>query len=328
MLIAGEPSGDWLGAELVRALRPALAQRQSSPATDAQPLHTGLVPQFFGAGGPRMAEAGVELALDLTTHAVIGLWEVLRNYAKFRRLFGQLLQLAIDRQPDAIVCVDFSGFNGRLARAVREHLSAHRSPFYNWRPKLIQYVSPQVWASRPGRADAMAGNFDLLLSIFPFEKTWYAKRVPEFRVEFVGHPILDRYAGMETQRDRADGVPLVLLPPGSRAGELRRHLPVILPAAKRAAAARKGLYRMVLPDANLLPSLTGQLAAEIRRAPGASAGPADPLAAARQLANEFLPGLQVQVGGLAESLTEATLAIASTGTVTMECAYFGVPTIA
>src|SRR5437867_10281637 len=196
MFIAGEPSGDLLAAHLARALRPAVIETQSRPTADAQPLHTGLAPEFFGAGGPMMAAAGVELAFDLTQHAVIGLWEVLKHYAKFHRLFRQLLQLAIERQPDAILCVDFFGFNRRFAHAVKRHVRARRGPFYQWNPKIIQYVSPQVWASRPGRARAMAGDFDLLLSIFPFEKPWYAQRVPELKVEFVGHPLTDRYATM------------------------------------------------------------------------------------------------------------------------------------
>src|SRR6185503_4461003 len=95
------------------------------------------------------------------------------------------------RRPDYIVCVDFSGFNRRFARSIRWELQARA--ITDWQPRLIQYVSPQVWASRPGRARAMARDFDLLLAIFPFEKAWYASHVAGFRVEFVGHPILERY---------------------------------------------------------------------------------------------------------------------------------------
>src|ERR1041385_3264048 len=197
MLIAGEASGDMLAAELVRALREKLAGGPSRRTAESQPLQTALAPKFFGAGGPRLAAEGVELAFDLTQHSVIGLWEVIKNYGKFKRLFDQLLRLAIERQPDAIVCVDFSGFNRRFAHAVRQHVRSHRGPFYNWNPKIIQYVSPQVWASRPGRAHKLARDIDLLLTLFPFEKDWYAARVPELRVEFVGHPMIDRYASAE-----------------------------------------------------------------------------------------------------------------------------------
>ena len=204
MVIAGEPSGDTLAAELVRSLRATWAEKAARPSADLQPLETGLAPRFFGAGGARMAEAGVELAFDMTQHAVVGLVEVLRNYGKFKRLFNQLLQLAIDRQPDAILCVDFSGFNRRFANAVKSGVRRQHGPFKNWNPKIVQFVSPQVWASRPGRALAMARDFDLVLSIFPFEKAWYAEHAPGLPVEFVGHPIVDRYAKAATGAGVAD----------------------------------------------------------------------------------------------------------------------------
>src|SRR5438128_1834314 len=134
MLIAGEPSGDLLAAELVGALKKKLAANPQSAMRN---------PQFFGAGGPKMRAAGVELAFDMTQHAVVGLIEVLKNYAKFKRLFNQLLQLAIHRKPDAIICVDFSGFNRRFAAAARRYQRGHSE--LNWHPKIVQYVSPQVW---------------------------------------------------------------------------------------------------------------------------------------------------------------------------------------
>ena len=305
MLIAGEASGDWLAAELVRALRGRCAEAGAAPTPDSQPLHSALEPRFFGAGGPRMAEAGVELALDMTQHSVIGLSDVLKNYLKFKRLFHQLLGLAIERQPDAILCVDFSGFNRRFARAIKDRVRSRLDWFHPWNPKLVQYVSPQVWASREGRAYQMARDCDLLLSIFPFEKDWYAKRVPQLRVEFVGHPMLDRFQKAEGRRQKAEissASPLILLLPGSRPDELRRHLPVLLGALKsireRLPASRA---KMVLPDAAL-----------VQQAKSA-AMPAD---------------VEIQAGGLPEALAQADVAIASTGTVTMECAFFGVPTVA
>lgn len=309
MFIAGEASGDALAAELVSALRSTVIERDAWPTADMQPLRTALAPRFFGAGGPKLAAAGAELAFDMTQHAVIGLGEVLKNYTKFKRLFNQLLRLAIERQPDVIVCVDFSGFNRRFALAVRRHVRKRRGPFSNWNPKIVQYVSPQVWASRPGRAREMATAYDLVLSIFPFEPAWYAARVPQLRVEFVGHPIIDRYASVERgvrNAESPDAVPpLVALLPGSRGGELRRHLPVVLGAWERIKAARSNARAiMVLPSEELLQSA--------RAAASASRG----------------DGLTFQVAGLAEVLSAASLAIASTGTVTMECAYFGVPTVA
>jgi lipid-A-disaccharide synthase len=305
MLIAGEASGDMLAAELVRALRREMADAEAIPTADYQPLHTNLEPRFFGAGGPQMAAAGVNLAFDMTAHSVIGLSEALKNYLKFRRLFRQLFQLALERQPDAIICVDFSGFNRRFAHAIRQYTRARADWFHDWNPKTIQYVSPQVWASREGRAYQMARDYDLVLSIFPFEKAWYAKRVPRLRVEFVGHPIVDRYgegrgAGGEGRGDQKP--PLLLLLPGSRPGELSRHLPVMIGALGLIRAKVPSLRaRMVLPSEGLV-----------------------------QQAKAFsLPAsLEVRAGGLPDSLAEADAAIASTGTVTTECAYFGVPTVA
>ena len=310
MLIAGETSGDMLGAELVPHLRHKLTEIEGKPSPDRQPLLTSLEPHFFGAGGPHMAEAGVKLAVDMTRHSVVGLWEVLRKYGEFRRTFRHLMQLAIKQQPCAIICIDFSGFNLRFARAIRRHVQAAIGPFGNWDPKIIQYVSPQVWASRPGRAHWLERDCDLLLSIFPFEKDWYRQHARKLRVEFVGHPITDRYAHLPTDASRppaapdrpAGSAPLVVLLPGSRAGELERHLPVMLDALGKLRSARTGLRAcVVLPSDRLL-----------------------------DLARSFglPPEIEVQVGNVAKVLPSADLAIASTGTVTLECAYFGVPTVA
>src|ERR1043166_2566308 len=169
MLIAGEASGDLLAAELVRALRAEFASREVCPTWDYQPLYASLEPRFFGAGGPNMSAAGVDLAFDMTAYSVIGLSDVLKSILKFRRLFLQLYRLALEREPDAIICVDFSGFNRRLAHRITRHVR-RQDWFHDWNPKVIQYVSPQVWASREARAYHMAEDYDLLLSIFPFEK--------------------------------------------------------------------------------------------------------------------------------------------------------------
>src|SRR5260221_7372330 len=122
MLIAGEASGDFNAAELVNALRREFVAAPAITTSDYQPLYTSLETKFFGAGGPRMAAAGVDIAFDLTQHSVIGVSDVLRKYLEFRRLFYQLFRLALDRQPDCIICVDFFGFNGRFLHAIRRHI--------------------------------------------------------------------------------------------------------------------------------------------------------------------------------------------------------------
>jgi lipid-A-disaccharide synthase len=297
MLIAGEASGDLLAAELVSAL--LAASKRSEYGRD---------PQFFGAGGPKMADAGVELAFDLTQHSVIGISDVLLKYFKFRRLFNQLLALAIERQPDAIIGVDYGGFNLRFGHAIKEYL--RNNPFSKWNPKIIQFVSPQVWASRPGRARLLEADYDLLLSIFPFEKDWYAQRAPKLRVEFVGHPMIGRFTNDDLRFTRREPEimsitnqqPQILLLPGSRTSELKRHLPPMLDAFQLIQAKLPGARaKMVLPN----PALK-ELADKLSTPP---------------------PSIELQIGNLPQALARADVAIASTGTVTMECAFFGVPTV-
>ncbi len=285
MLIAGETSGDLLAAELVSALR-----SQVPAAT------------FFGAGGAKMEAAGVELAFDMTQLAVTGITDVVKNYFAFRRRFNQLLALAEERRPDAIIGVDYGGFNLRFGQAIKRRVRQAAQTKGLWDPKIIQFVSPQVWASRPGRANQMEADYDLLLSIFPFEKAWYARHAPRLRVEFVGHPMLDRQASPTVPgsgREIMTAAPEILLLPGSRRGELKRHLPVMFAAValmqKSFPAAR---VRMVLPN----PAL-----AELARTLGANG--------------------EIQIGELPAALARADVAMASTGTVTMECALFGVPTV-
>lgn len=304
MVIAGEASGDLLAAELVQSLRRELAEAKAQPTTDLQPLAAGLEPRFFGAGGPRMAAAGVDLAFDMTAHSVIGLSEAVKHYLTFRRLFYKLFRLALERQPDVIICVDFSGFNRRFAHAIKQHVRARRGWFHDWNPPLIQYVSPQVWASREGRAYQLERDCDLLLSIFPFEKGWYAKRVLRLRVEFVGHPMVDRHGAGRGTRGHGQGpgaLPMVLLLPGSRPGELRRHLPALAEAAKLIAARREVVFRMVLPHESLLQSV--------------------------RVFEQVIPRLELQVGRLDEALQAAAVALTKSGTITLECAYFGVPAV-
>jgi lipid-A-disaccharide synthase len=304
MVIAGEASGDALAAELVLALRDGFRGVDAVYPPYTQPLFTGLEPRFFGAGGPRMKAAGVELAFDMTEHSVIGLSDVLKNYLTFRRLFKRLFQLALDRQPDAIICVDFSGFNRRFAHAIKSWVRRRTLPWFRgWNPKIVQFVSPQVWASREGRAYQIAEDYDLLLSIFPFEKEWYAGRVPKLRVEFVGHPMLDRYQHMLAGKAETavSTSPNVLLLPGSRVQELRRHLPVMLEALDLMRERKSSLRaKMVLSN--------------------------QPLVSTAQSMGS-LGALEIQVGNLPDALRSADLAIASTGTVTMECACFGVPAV-
>jgi lipid-A-disaccharide synthase len=197
MFIAGEASGDAHAAKLIEALR-----------VQAPDL------KVFGAGGAKMQAAGMELVLDLTEHAVVGLVEVLKNYTKFRRIFWDLVEEAEKRKPDAVVLVDFPGFNLRFAAQMRRRGI-----------KVIYYISPQLWAWHASRAKQIERDVDLMLCIFPFEKDWYAKHAPKLRVEFVGHPFAEKVkaevGGIEREKK------LVLLLPGSREREVAKIFPIM-----------------------------------------------------------------------------------------------------
>lgn len=293
MVLAGEASGDILAAELVEALREASIQMPwISP------------PRFFGAGGPRMASAGVELTLDLAAHAVVGVWEVLKNINKFRGFLEDLLAVAIRAQPSVIILVDNPGFNLRFARILKAWVRKHQGSFQNWRPRLVYYVSPQLWAWHESRVHQIARDVDLMLCLFPFEKDWYAVRAPRLPVEFVGHPLLERFKSDPPQGNppvESGGKPTVVLLPGSRVRELKKHLPILVNAARLIDEACHPRFIMVLPNAAL----------------------------AGMVQKDLLAGLAVEVqqGGLETALSKAAIALAASGTVTMECAFFGVPTV-
>jgi len=197
MFIAGEASGDAHAAKLIEALR------VQAPEV-----------KVFGAGGAKMQAAGMELLLDLTEHAVVGLVEVLRNYGKFRQIFWDLVEEAEKRKPDAVVLVDFPGFNLRFAKEMKE-LGI----------KVIYYISPQLWAWHASRAKQIERDVDLMLCIFPFEKDWYAKHAPKLRVEFVGHPFAERLG--ESTKSETRNPKLILLLPGSREREVAKIFPIM-----------------------------------------------------------------------------------------------------
>jgi len=254
------------------------------------------------------------LAFDLTQHSVIGPADVLKNLVTFRRLFRRLFRLALARQPDVIIGVDYGAFNLRFARAIRRHVRRRQDWFHPWNPKLVQYVSPQVWASRPGRARQMEQTHDLVLCIFPFEPAWYARHAPRLRVAFVGHPMVGRLATADVlvgtsagalPEDRVAGAaetaPTVLFLPGSRLDEVRRHWSVVTGAfalLRREVPKLRG--HVVLPDNGLVRA-------------------AEPLGVPA--------GLEVRAGNVAAELRGADLAITKSGTVTLECALCGVPAV-
>jgi lipid-A-disaccharide synthase len=247
-----------------------------------------------------MRAAGVDVVYDMGKLAIVGVTDVIKNVFEIRRLQKQLLAEVIARKADVFIGVDYGGFNLRFGHAIKQYL--RDNPFVDWKPKVVQFISPQVWASRAKRADRMAGDYDLLLSIFPFEKDWYAKRVPSLRVEFVGHPMVERFAQSKVQSPKSKVIgdaPKILLLPGSRRSELKQHLPAMLGALK--------LIREKIPSVRVKMIVPNDGLVQLAKASGAD--------------------MEIQVGNLQPALAETDVAIAKTGTVTMECAFMRVPTV-
>lgn len=214
-LLAGEASGDDRGAELVQAL---LAKDRSLKIT--------------GMGGPRMKAAGMDVRIDITGHAVVGILEVIKRYPFFKKKFDALLAECVARRPTAIVGIDYPGFNLRFERAARDRLGRETS--------IIHYISPQLWAWDEGRKIRMAAFLDMVLCIFPFEPAVYAGT--GLRTEYVGHPLVKKIRPVPNQERDPN---LVALLPGSRKREISRHWPILKETARRLSASRPGLRFVV-----------------------------------------------------------------------------------
>jgi lipid-A-disaccharide synthase len=224
-LVAGEASGDTLGAGLILALRRL--------APDAQ---------FFGVAGPKMRAAGCEVWEPAESLAVMGLFEVLRDLPRLARLLARLRRSFIAARPDVFVGIDAPDTNLRLARQIH----AAGIP-------TVQYVSPQVWAWRQNRVHGMQQSIDLVLCLLPFEKRFYDSQ--RMHAEFVGHPLADAIPLVPERRQArahlglADDAQIVALLPGSRRGEVTRLAADFAMTARCLATQRPGLV-LIAPMAN------------------------------------------------------------------------------
>ncbi|GAC1299581.1 MAG: lipid-A-disaccharide synthase [Steroidobacteraceae bacterium] len=216
-LVAGEASGDTLGADLIDALR------RHAPDTE-----------FFGIAGPKMQAAGCESWEPAESLAVMGLFEIVRELPRLLRLRSRIRARFRSSKPDVFVGIDAPEFNLRLARDLR----AFGIP-------TVQYVSPQVWAWRQGRARSIHESVDLVLCLLPFEKRFYDEH--GMHAEFVGHPLADAIP-MTVDRQEARRAlkisataEVVALLPGSRRGEVERLARDFIATARWLAAHRPGL---------------------------------------------------------------------------------------
>lgn len=210
MIVAGEASGDAHAAKLVEALKDA------SPGTKFE---------FFGSAGVRMRAGGVESIVRADDLAIMGLPEIAKALPMFLKAFRDLKAAAIERNVDAVILVDFPEFNLKLAKAL------NKKGF-----KVIYYISPQLWGWRKYRRRVIRDHVDLLLTILPFEKDWYAQRGIS-NVEYVGSPLANEVRPDLSKEEFCDKYridpnrPLIALLPGSRHKEITRILPLLLESA-------------------------------------------------------------------------------------------------
>ena len=211
LISAGEASGEFYGAELMKALR-----RQVPPGTAIE---------FFGVGGEQMRNAGCNLLVDAREIAEVGIVEVIKHIPTIYRRFRQVVREAARRRPDAAVLIDFPDFNLRLAR----ELHAQGVP-------VIYYVSPQLWAWKQRRIERVRQYVNQMLVIFPFEEKFYRER--GVAAKFVGHPLADLPAPSVSREEFAReykldaAKPWIALLPGSRRAEVARIFPLLLEAVQ------------------------------------------------------------------------------------------------
>ena len=232
-LVAGEESGDRLGAPLMRAL---------------QERHGEVV--FSGVGGREMEQAGLSSLFPIGDLTVMGFNAVARKLPLILRRIRETAAAAVAAKPDVLVIIDSPDFTHRVARRVRK-----AAPDI----AIVNYAPPQVWAWRPGRARAMRGYVDAVLAILPFEPAAFA-RLHGPPCLYVGHPLAERIGALrpnaEEARRRVADPPLVLVLPGSRRGEIKRFA-ATFGAAIALAAERAGPFELVLPS---VPHVAAQVA--------------------------------------------------------------------
>jgi lipid-A-disaccharide synthase len=267
---AGELSGDHLGADLVRRMR----------------RRTEL--ELTGIGGPELAEEGLQSLFPMSDLAVMGIVDVIARFPLLWWRMHQTVNAILRGKPDVVVLIDSQVFSAAVARGVRKR---------SYRQPMFLYVAPSVWAFRPERAKPLKGLFDEILAIYHFEPQ-VLRDLDGPPATYVGHPALERSV---MRREVPERGPLLLLP-GSREGELRRHLPLMAEIAS-AFAAHPRVSEIILPT------------------------PASQAARVMQAVSNWRVPVRV-TSGVAEknaAFAEAVAAAAAAGTVTLELALTGVP---
>lgn len=285
LLTAGEASGDQLGADLMAALR------QAAPSIEFR---------FVGVGGTRMQAAGLNPIFDLSDLSVLGLWEGVKAYPRIVQRADAIGTLAKRERPDVAVLIDSWGFSLRVAHRLRR-----ASP----KTRILKYVGPQVWASRPGRAKVLAGAVDRLLSTQSMDAPFY--QGVGLPVTFVGNPALARdLSGVDRVRARARlGIPpdnpILLVLPGSRRSEVAR---LAAPFGEAVAALKASR-----PDLVVIVPVAATVDTFLTEAVGKWASP--PVLVRNDEALKY------------DLMAAATVALAASGTVTTELGLCGAPMV-
>jgi lipid-A-disaccharide synthase len=244
--------------------------------------------EFFGCAGPRMQTAGVRAIVDARSLNVVGLVEVLAHLPRIWREFRKLTLAIRAERPDVAVLVDSPDFHLRLAK----RLARAKVP-------VVYLIAPQAWAWRPWRARAMRRDIERLLCIFPFEREFFESRgVP---TTYIGHPLAAMVKPSDGEIGFVPSKPILALLPGSRPGEASRHLPILLEATA-----------MILKNHALTPVLA--------LPPGF---PMEPTFKERIRASS----IQLVIGHTWDVLARSELALAASGTVTIEAALLGIPMV-
>lgn len=288
-VIAGEPSGDRLGGALMAGL---------------SHLHPGI--EFSGVGGPMMTEQGLSSLFAMQELSIMGLVEVLPKYRHLKRRIAQTAQAVLDAKPDVLITIDSPDFCLRVARLVKDSADI----------RTVHYVAPSVWAWRPKRADKMAKVIDHVLALLPFEPPYM--QAAGMECDFVGHPVVGEPVPEpeDIARFRAEQrlgrAPVLVALPGSRRSEVTRLAPVFGQALAPVVAAHPDL-RIVVPAAAHLVELVQGFVADWPGAPLVlDPGPRGPQQAAADKRAAF---------------AAAEVALAASGTVSLELAAAGTPMV-
>ena len=252
--------------------------------------------EVFGMGGDALRAAGGEVLFDIKDHGVMGFVEVIKKLPDLFKLRSDFARVMDERKPDCLVVVDYPGFNMKLAKV------AHDKGI-----PVVSYIAPSAWAWNKGRAKNVAKIVDKVACIFPFEYDVYEEAGAP--VEFVGHPLLDivhptmERAEAEAWAGKEAGHPLVLLMPGSRLMEIEKMLPTLLEGAK--------LLKKQLPEVQFAMPRAGTIPLELLQSKIKASG------------------LEIKIteGHNYDLFSVADLALATSGTVTLEAALCGLPSV-